>query len=422
MTSHFTLTKALLENTVWTWGPANHPPLTTSFRFGSNGRIIEYEHVNEYSWRLIGNILEIFNIHGQLMWRFDSILNTEKSINLISIPHNDPQWETFFILRADKANISGHRLISSGLPAPITKTTPIPPHTSKTQAEDNVNIDNNEIKEPIHNPNSTVNRPKICIRSAYNMKEISDLLSSKVEAIKELNYVYEGWDIIASARCVALTRDLKDPRNREIITKLPGIPSNRFKSDIIDQTSDIYVMSFAQDSFYGHYKSKTTGIIIPMIHSSLPRHAPKNSQHSLDYTSIPYDDIINKYKIDYITEEQWNFFRSEFELFNSYDKYFFLKDIRYILNRLMLSNKKVIIVGINTSIGLDNKLLQFFSEINSLVKPIAKKYAFDYIDVNEIIENEEYLAKNNVISKADFDQKVYKALSDRILSILPQNI
>lgn len=124
MAVHFSVTKALLESTVWTWGPLNHPPLTTSLRFGADGLIKDYTHSNEHSWKLTGNLLEIFDIHGKMIWKFEGIFNNQDSITLVSFPHNDPQWGVFFALQASKANIPSHLLLASELPAPTVPAQP----------------------------------------------------------------------------------------------------------------------------------------------------------------------------------------------------------------------------------------------------------------------------------------------------------
>ncbi|BAU38962.1 phosphatase IIIC [Acetobacter pasteurianus NBRC 101655] len=728
MAVHFSVTKALLESTVWTWGPLNHPPLTTSLRFGADGLIKDYTHSNEHSWKLTGNLLEIFDIHGKMIWKFEGIFNNQDSITLVSFPHNDPQWGVFFALQASKANIPSHLLLASELPAPTVPAQPkkvAPPPTPKQPdaktakpstpaakeegirlviwdlddtfwegtlsegeispiqrnidivktlngrgivnaicsrntfedvkarleqlgiwddfvfpriswgpkgplvkdiiekiqlrpetvmfVDDNVTnlneakhfvpelnvaepdvletlLDNPRFKgkpDPDHSRlkryqvleskhkdmaatggdneaflrksdirvsfhsdieaefprihdlvnrtnqlNFTKNRwpedieearlrfkeeveadfdtdvgyvkvadaygnygicgfylswkdeflhflfscrtmnmgveqfvwqklgkrrvpiqgkvgskledpvvdwinvvddvdtatetsshsakrLKVCIRGACDMMMTSNFLRTKVDTLEELNYAYEGWEIIASPRFVALTRDLKDDRNREIIAHLPGIPDGRFKTDILEETSDVYVLSFSQESFHGLYQSKTTGMIVPMGHFGLPYHLPGGPKDKFDYTAVPYDDLVNKYGVEHVSQEQWDFFRNEFVFLGGFNKNLFLKDLRYIFNRMMAAQKKVIIIGLNQAVGRDHKLLEFFAEINSIVRPLAEKYKFDYIDVNDIVRSEDDLAKDGMFGGAHFDRPAYKAISDKILSLLP---
>lgn len=106
---------------------------------------------------------------------------------------------------------------------------------------------------------SSSKRLQVCIRGACDMMMTSNFLRTKVNTLEELNYAYEGWEIIASPRFVALCKDMKDERNRKIVARLPGIPPNRFETDVLAETSDVYVFSFSQESFHGLYQSKTTG-------------------------------------------------------------------------------------------------------------------------------------------------------------------
>lgn len=720
MSVNFKLSKKLLESTVWNWGPINHPPLTTSLQFGSDGLIKGYTHPNEHSWRLNDNIVEFFDIHGKIVWKFQGVFITETSIVLISFPHNDPQWEIFFSLSTEKANIPHHILIASELPAPVytlshpTISSPqsgSTPPTSKPPKENirlviwdlddtfwqgtlsegeispiqrNIDIvktlndrgivnaicsrntfedvkarleqlniwddfifpriawsskgplvqdivekiqlrpetvmfidDNvtnlNEVKhfvpdinisepdiletilddprfkgkpDPKHSrlkryqvleskhkdmaatggDNETflrksdirvsfhaniedefvrihdlVNRTnqlnftknrwpedieearvrfkeeiesdfdtdvgyvkvadaygnygicgfylsrkneflhflfscrtmnmgieqfvwrklgmrhvpiqgkvgsqldapivdwvnvvedvdsiqenqsqdtlrniKVCLRGACDLMMTSNFLRTRVSTIEEFNYAYEEWEIVTTPRIVALHKDLKDERNREIIARLPGIPSNRFDSAIITEEADIYVLSFSQESFHGLYQSKTTGMILPMGTYHLPYFMPEGPETKFDYTSLSYDEIL-EHKMSNISAEQWEFFRNEFTFFGGFNQDLFIKDVRYIFNRLLNAQKKVIVIGLNERIGRDQKILDFFGKINSLIKPMVEKYGFDYIDLQDIVHSEDDLANDGVLGGTHFDRAIYKNLSDRILELV----
>ncbi|MFT8468540.1 MAG: HAD-IIIC family phosphatase [Acetobacter syzygii] len=266
---------------------------------------------------------------------------------------------------------------------------------------------------------SSSKRLQVCIRGACDMMMTSNFLRTKVNTLEELNYAYEGWEIIASPRFVSLCKDMKDERNREIAARLPGIPPNRFETDVLAETSDVYVFSFSQESFHGLYQSKTTGMIIPMGHFGLPYHLPGGPKDKFDYTAVTYDELL-KFGVEGVSEEQWDFFRDEFSFLGGFQKDLFLRDLRYMFNRLLNAKKRVIIIGLNQSVGRDHMLLEFFGEVNALVRPLATKYGFDYIDINDVLKTEGDLAKDGMFGGAHFDRPVYKALSDKILKLLQQ--
>lgn len=699
-------TICFLEDVTWTWGPLNHPPLTTSWRFGADGLIKGYEHANEYSWTLNGDALEIHALDGRCMWRFDREFDSGHTLTLISYPQHDPLWTVFFGLHAKKSDIAsvlqaieqsktpesgetrkeaekpeGIQLViwnlddtfwqgtlSEGDITPNQKTIDIVktlnsrgivnaicsrntfedtkkrleqlgiwddfifPHIAwgpkgpliqdiieKIQLrpetvlfiDDNI-TDLNEAKHYVPELNiaepdvidtllddprlagkpdpdlsrlkhyqvletkqndmslsggdneaflrksdirvsfhvdveaefprihdlvnrtnqlnftknrwpedieearlrfqeeinadfdtdvgyikvtdaygnygicgfylsrkseflhflfscrtmnmgveqfvwrklgqrhvpiqgkvgSTLETPlvdwisvvddvdsnssdkkseekkiQVCIRGTCDMVMTSSFLRPKVKPLEELSYTYEGWEIIASPRFVALHKDIKDERNREIVARLPGIPQNRFETDVIAETSDVYVFSFSQESFHGLYQSKTTGMIIPMGHFSLPYHLPGAPKDKFDYTAVTYDELL-KFGVENVSEEQWNFFRNEFKFLGGFREDIFLRDLRYMFNRLFNAQKRVIIIGLNQSVGRDHKLLEFFGEINALVRPLATKYGFDYIDINDVVKTEDDLTKDGMFGGAHFDRPAYKALSDRILNLL----
>ncbi|MBS1000918.1 HAD-IIIC family phosphatase [Acetobacter persici] len=110
MSVSFELTKQFLEGNLWTWGPLNQPPLSTSFGFSANGQIIGYSHENEYYWSIIDNVIEISNKKKEVTWRFESYIKSEDYITFISVPQNDPNWNVYFgltckIKASNKENI-----------------------------------------------------------------------------------------------------------------------------------------------------------------------------------------------------------------------------------------------------------------------------------------------------------------------------
>ena len=255
----------------------------------------------------------------------------------------------------------------------------------------------------------------VCIRGACDMLMTSNFLRNRLNTIEETNFPYQGWEIISSPRIAALHEDLKKPAVRDIFSRLPGIPPNRFDTDIIKGHADVYVLSFSQESFHGLYRSRSTGAMLPMGHFGLPYYLPEGPHAKFDYTSLSYEDLAT-YKISGISRESWEFFISEFEFLGGFNRDIFERDVKYVFDRLRNAEKKVIIIGLNSTIGRDTPVLKFFGMINDIVRPIARAYNFPYIDINMFIHNENDLAKDNIFGGTHFDRSVYKKISDEIIN------
>lgn len=102
-------------------------------------------------------------------------------------------------------------------------------------------------------------------------------------------------------------------------------------------------------------------MIIPMGHFSLPYHLPGAPKDKFDYTAVTYDELL-KFGVENVSEEQWNFFRNEFKFLGGFREDIFLRDLRYMFNRLFNAQKRVIIIGLNQSVGRDHKLLEFLAK------------------------------------------------------------
>ncbi|QEE86586.1 HAD-IIIC family phosphatase [Acetobacter oryzoeni] len=269
----------------------------------------------------------------------------------------------------------------------------------------------------------SANRLKVCIRGACDMMMTSNFLRTKVDTVEEFNYPYEGWEIVTTPRIVYVAgEDLKDQRNREIVARFPAMPPHRFDTDILEETSDVYVLSFSQESFHGLYQSKTTGMILPLGNVGLPWYYMPGGHawdpySKNDYTKLTYQEVLDWGITTGCTKDQWEFFREEFIFFGGFNKELFENDIHYIFNRLRNANKKVIILGLNSKIGKDIDLMKFNEKINIIVEPIVAKYGFHYLKMENFVKSEDDLANDGALGGAHFDRLVYKNISDKILNI-----
>lgn len=261
---------------------------------------------------------------------------------------------------------------------------------------------------------------KVCIRGACDLMMTSNFLRTRLNTIEEFNYPYDEWEVVTTPRAIALNKDLKNLQNREIISQLPGIPDNRFDSAIISEEADVYVLSFSQESFHGLYRAHKTGMIMPLGTYHFPYYMPGGPKEKFDYTSFSYEDVLNS-GMKNVSREQWEFFKEEFEFFGGFNKDLFVQDLRYLFNRLMNIGKKVIVLGLNERIGTDLPILDFFSEINSIVKPLVLQYGFCYIEMSDFVTSEADLAQDGVLGGAHFNRSVYKAVADRIFSEIESN-
>ncbi|GCD53098.1 HAD-IIIC family phosphatase [Acetobacter pasteurianus] len=266
----------------------------------------------------------------------------------------------------------------------------------------------------------TAPRPTICLRGACDMMMTAHFLRTDVETKEEFNYPYEGWEIATTLRSALVNEALERPINRQIIAALPGIPENRFATATWDETADVYVFTFGQETFHGLYRSKTTGMTIPMGTYALPYYLPGGPFEKFDYTSVPYEEIQDK--LPNTTRDQWNFFRSEFSFIGGFNKDIFVKDLRTLFTRLKRAGKTIIIVGLNSKVGRDLGILSAFGQINELTLPVAREFGVDFIDAHQFVKSENDLAKDGSFGGSHYERRVYKQISDAILNIVHNKI
>ncbi|MDE8349833.1 MAG: HAD-IIIC family phosphatase [Acidocella sp.] len=254
-------------------------------------------------------------------------------------------------------------------------------------------------------------RMKVCIRGACDMSMLSNFMRVQVDTVEELTFAYQGWEICALPRIVALHEDLQLPENREAVSKLPGIPPGRFESDLNVGASDVYVMSFSQETFQGYYRYKPTGMVVPMGHFSLGHWL----KQKLDYTTLDYDEILSN-GVQNVSRAQWEFMRSAFEFSGGFDPERFKRDLEQIFVQLVRMGKHVIIVGLNEIAGHDTSTLSIFHTVNLVVKPMAVAAGFDYIEMADFVRGDEDLTPD--AGGAHFSRETYYKLSQTILGLI----
>jgi len=257
------------------------------------------------------------------------------------------------------------------------------------------------------------NRLTVCIRGGCDMTMMSNFLKTRVDTIEELNYAYQGWEIATQPRLVALYDELDSAENQAIVARLPGLPPQRFKTDLVTGQADVYVLSFSQESFHGTYRARSTGLTLPMGHFGLGH----NLAVKMNYTALSYQDILN-HGVSGVSQDQWEFFTSEFEFLGGYDPTTFVADARKVLTDLRRKDKHVIVVGLNSTVGRDQPILDFFAGINVLIEPLAADLGCDYIDINAIIGTEDDLANDGQFGGPHFGRHVYLEISHRVLALI----
>jgi hypothetical protein len=256
-------------------------------------------------------------------------------------------------------------------------------------------------------------RLKICIRGACDMSMTSNFLRVKADTVEELTFAWQGWEICALPRIVALHEEVQRPENQAIIARLPGMPPNRFATDIIAGTCDAYVLSFSQESFHGIYRSRSTGMILPMGHFSIGHFAREKP----DMTRVSYADL-QALGVAGISAEQWRFLAEEFEFLGGFDQRIFEADLLKLFSILRGHGKPVVIIGLNEKTGTDPYILGFFGRINQIVRPLAETFGFHYVDVAAFIHGLDDLAPDGMQGGPHFARHVYAKIAEAVMNCL----
>lgn len=95
------LTVERLIGSIWSWGEINQPPMATGMLLEPDGRIKNGHPENEVFWTFYDGILAIYNSRRRLMWLFEIIFLDQGKFSLVSAPHDDLKWNTFFCLQEE---------------------------------------------------------------------------------------------------------------------------------------------------------------------------------------------------------------------------------------------------------------------------------------------------------------------------------
>lgn len=264
-----------------------------------------------------------------------------------------------------------------------------------------------------HKNDSSLNSLQVCLRGACDLAMTSFFLKTKFETIEEFNYSVHPWEVHTNARSLGLYKDQESDLDiRTILEKTPGPDFNRYNSDIIQEKSDVYVISFGQEGFMSSYRHKKTGLILSLRCGHM---FPGVDACDADYTSLAYNDV--KDFLTDTTEEKWNYFKENYEFIGGFRnsdivKEQFQNDVIHIFTRLKHAQKKVIILGLNEKIGRLPGLVELWSSINSIVKPLAEAYEYDYIDINDYVKTEADLTDD--LHGTHYKRSLYKKFSDII--------
>ena len=256
-----------------------------------------------------------------------------------------------------------------------------------------------------------VNDVSVCVRGACDLAMMTHYLRMRFRTTEEFTFPYVGWGIHSCARAVALHDDLASPANRNLIGKLPGLPARRFESAINTGQSDVYVLSFSSEFFGGLYRSKTTGMIIPldfMPMAGMP--SWKKDFQAIDYESIKNDPLGGN-----MTRAEWQLLQNELEYIGGFQEGIFRQDVRTIFSRLQ--GKLVIVLMLNAEIGADHWILSGFATVNNIVRPLTEEFGYERLEMSDFVRSTDDLVAPDD-GGVHFSRNVYQNLSKKIAEII----
>ncbi len=251
----------------------------------------------------------------------------------------------------------------------------------------------------------------ICVRGACDLAMMTHYLRMRFKTTEEFTYPYVGWGIHSCARAVALHDDLASPANKILIDKLPGMPARRFESALNTGQSDVYILSFSSEFFGGLYRSKTTGMILPldfMPMAGMP--AWKKDFQAIDYQTVKNEPLGGS-----ITRAEWQLLQNEMEYIGGFQEGIFRQDVRTIFSRLQ--GKLVIVLMLNTEIGADRWILSGFATVNDVVRPLTEEFGYERLEMSDFVRG-----TGDLVAPDDggvhFSRNVYQNLSKKIAEII----
>ncbi len=251
----------------------------------------------------------------------------------------------------------------------------------------------------------------ICVRGACDLAMMTHYLRMRFKTIEEFTFPYSGWGIHSCARAVALHDELALPINQELISQLPGLPGRRFESAINTARCDVYVLSFSSEFFGGLYRSKTTGMILPLDYMPMAGMPAWKK----DFRAIDYNTIRNEPLNGNVTSAQWQMLQNEFEYIGGFQEGLFRRDVRTIFDKLR--GKLVIVLMLNTTIGDDKWILSGFAAVNNIVRPLVEDFGYQTIEMSDFVRSVDDLVAPDD-GGVHFCRNVYRGLAGKIAEII----
>jgi FkbH-like protein len=246
----------------------------------------------------------------------------------------------------------------------------------------------------------------ICVRGACDLRQTTHYLRTKFEMIEEFTYPYKRWGIYPVARAGALYDEVSTEAGRAFVEKVPGIPPGRFDSAIHTGQADIYMLSFSTEVMSVLYRSKSTGMIMPL---SIDFMNQKN------FRDVPYDDIADKAEPIGLSRADWEFLQNEFDFHAGIDETLFAADVEKIFYKLR--HKVVVVLLLNEKVGSNRWLIEKWGRLNSIVRPLARAFNFHTVELNEFVRTTGDLTEPGD-NGAHFNRHVYQKLSVRLTEII----
>jgi hypothetical protein len=188
-----------------------------------------------------------------------------------------------------------------------------------------------------------------------------------------------------------------------MLDKLPGSSSSQFRSAINDLSADVYVISLSPEPLAKFYRSKSTGLIVPL----------NCWMFDGDITTAMYAQISATAAKHNVSEEEWNEFQNEFEKYREDHLLLLSKDLDIVFQKL--ANKIVILLGLNTKHGQSLDVLRRNEKINKMAVPIAQSHGVRIIDLNDVIRDENDLHSPQGMH---FKRPVYREMANRVTAII----
>jgi FkbH-like protein len=252
---------------------------------------------------------------------------------------------------------------------------------------------------------------RICVRGACDLEMMGHYLRSHGKLVQEFPFPFQGWGIFSTARAAVAPLQSSVEDLEALSAKLPGLPPGRFQSALVELSAEVYILSFSQEASASLYRSRSTGIVLPMALDGFSR---------ADLTTVSYEELAAKGRQTAATEAQWAFLRSDLEHLGGLEMERFKNDLRMLFRQL--DGKQVIVLMLNSTIGSNTALLNRFADINQTVlQAVQERNRFarrpiELIALNDVLESDADLTEDG--GGAHFVRDVYHKLADRVVALL----